>query len=275
VPPERPVRFSIEVRSEFNFNADFDQGTGDVTVLRAGAAVGASIPADQRGQIQIGLDYEFSHFEFSNTTSLAGTSDPWSDIHREELTATYSHQQDPQWAWFIGGSIGASGEDGASFSDSLFESGFGGVRYAVNERFVIGLGLGVRSQIEDGPRFVPLPIVNWQISEEWKLSNGGRPGLTLSYTPWKDWTFSLSGEYWYRDFRLDEHGPIPGGVGRETRIPILLGVSYAAGKQITLDAGFGYAFGQNLEVLDSSGNKIADQDLNGSMMFRFTLGYRF
>lgn len=274
-PPAREVRFSVGMRGELDFNADFDKGTGDLTVTRFGLGIGSSIPADARGQLQLGIDYEFSHYSFGSTTVLAGTSTPWEDIHREEFTATYSRQQSQQLAWFIGGSIGASGEDGASFSDSLFESGFGGVRYAFSESFVVGLGVAVRTQIEDSLLFVPLPMVNWKIADQWTLSSGSRPGLKLSYTPWENWTFALSGEYQFRDFRLDEHGPIPNGVGRETRFPVELSVGYAAGKQITLEAGLGYSFAQNLEVLNSSGNKIADQDLKGSLMFRFELGYRF
>src|SRR5262249_28275997 len=77
------------------------------------------------------------------------------------------------------------------------------------------------------------------------------------------------------DFRLNDSGPFPGGVGRETRIPVELSVGYAAGKQIMLEAGLGYSFAQNLELLDASGNTLADQDLNGALMLRFEFGYRF
>src|SRR5205807_396148 len=126
---------------------------------------------------------------------------------------------------------------------------FGGVRYALSEKLIVGIGAGVRTRIEDNPFFFPLPMLTWQISEQWKLSTGGRPGLTLSYSPLESLTISLSGAYEYRDFRLDHNGPIPDGVGRETRIPIILGVAYTPTKRISLEAGIGYALGQNIQVL--------------------------
>src|SRR3954453_13191924 len=54
-PPaaERQVHFSIEPRAELNFNADFKDVAGDVTVTRAGGAIWAAIPADPRGQVDV------------------------------------------------------------------------------------------------------------------------------------------------------------------------------------------------------------------------------
>jgi hypothetical protein len=275
-PPARQIHFSLTPRTELNGSADFDGATGDMASDRVGLGFGMSIPADQRGELSLGFDFEFSHYSFGTGATLAGITDPWADIHREELTLSYSHQQDQQLAWFIGASLGASGEEGAKFGDSLFGSVFGGARYALSPQLVVGLGLAVRSQIEDNALFVPLPVVNWRFNEQWTLSStAAHPGLKLSYAPWENWTFSLSGEYDYRDFRLDNRGPIPGGVGRETRVPVMLSAKYAAGKQILVEAGLGYAVAQNLQVLNGAGNKIADQDLKGSIVFRLEFTYRF
>jgi hypothetical protein len=275
--PARPVVFSIEARGELNFNSSFSDSSGDVTVTRAGASIGSSIPAGERGEVNVGFDYEFSNYEFSKDVMLAPgvTGSPWRDVNREEVTLRYSRQQSLQLAWFLGGSVGASGEDGAKFSDSLFASAFGGVRYALSKTLVVGVGLAVRTQIEDNPLVVPLPMLNWQISEQWKLSSAGKPGLTLSYSPTETLTFSVGGAYESRDFRLDEHGPVPGGVGRETRVPIVLGVAYTPTKQISVEAGIGYSFAQNYQVLNHGGNKLGDEDLDAAGMLRVGIAYRF
>ncbi|MEX2218103.1 MAG: hypothetical protein WD749_05025 [Phycisphaerales bacterium] len=276
VPPARPVNYSVEARAELNLAADFDSGAGDMTVTRAGGAFGAAIPAGMRGQIDVGVDYEFSHYSFSETGSLvAGVANPWDDIHRVELSVRYSRQHSQQVSWLVGGSLGGSGEDGADGSESLFGSVFGGVRYALNREVTLGFGLGVRTRIEDSPTVFPLPLVTWQINERWRLSTTGRPGVSLSYTPLETLSFHVSGAYDMRDFRLDENGPIPGGVGRETRVPVTIGVTHTPIPQVVLMAEVGVAFAQRLEVMNSGGDEIADEDLDPSALLRVSFTYRF
>jgi hypothetical protein len=275
-PAARPVVYSVEARAELNFAASFSDSGGEVTVTRAGAAIGASIPAGERGEVQAGFDYEFSSYDFSSDNGfVTGVREPWTDVHRGEVTVRYSRQETLQLAWFAGGSLGSAGEDGAEFSETLFGSAFGGVRYALSRELVVGVGIAVRTEIEDNPLVVPLPMLHWQISEQWRLSSGGRPGLTLSYSPSERLTFSVSGAYEFRDFRLDEDGPIPGGVGRETRVPLVFGVSYAPTRQISFEAGIGYAFAQEYEVLDSEGDRVSREDVDPAALLQLRVAYRF
>jgi Outer membrane protein beta-barrel domain len=275
-PASAPVTFSIDVRGELNFNADLKDGPGNVTTTRVGATFGAEIPAGDRAKLDLGFDYEFSRYDFSDATGLVpGVPDPWQSIQREELRVRFNQQQTLQFGWFVGGAAGASGEDGAKFSDSLFGALYGGARYSFSKDFTIGLGVAVWTAIEDNPVVVPIPVLYWRMSEQWKLSTDGKLGLTLSYSPTDKLTFSLSGEYQYRDFRLDQHGPIPDGAGRETRVPIILGVKYEATPRISLEAGFGYAVLDKLQVLDSGGNKLGDDDLKAQPLLNVRFGYKF
>jgi hypothetical protein len=278
-PQGSKISFSIEPRAELDFNASFKDAPGDVTITRAGVALGARMAAGDRGQVNLGLDYEFSNYAFSNATGLVpGVSEPWSDVHRVQFSGRYSRQQTREFSWFVGGGIGAAGEDGADWSQAIYGAAFAGGQYALSEKLTLGLGVAVRTLLEDNPQVYPIPIVNWQISDQWKLTSGGRPGVALSYSPTEQLTFRLSGGYEIyelRDFRLAHNGPVPDGVGRETRIPVMLGVTYAAGTQISLEANVGYNFAEQLEVLDSGGNRISRQDVKPAPMLLVSFGYRF
>jgi hypothetical protein len=277
-PPSggRDVRFSISARGDLAFNTDLNDAMGDVTVTRIGADVGVTIPVVERAQFTIGLGYEHSNYDFHDATGLiAGTDDPFSDVNRETLSVSFYQQQTEQLGWLLGGSIGLSAEDGARMGKSVEGSVFAGIRYAISERMSVGIGANVASQIEDDALVWPLVTFDWQLSEQWRLSNEGRPGLTLSYAPNERWTFLLAGEYQHRNFRLDRDGPLPDGVGRDRRIPVMLGVRFQATPQLMIEGAVGEYFGQNLTIDDRDGNEIADVDLDATPFLGLKLTYRF
>jgi hypothetical protein len=275
-PEPESARFSLSVRGDLAFNADMHDGPGDVTVSRVGGDVGAVIPIGERARLTLGFDYEHSNYEFHDATGfIAGSDSPFREVNRETLSGSYYQQQTQRLGWLAGGSIGFTAEDGADLGKAVEGTVFGGVRYAVTERFFVGGGVYVGTQLEDNPYVWPLITLDWQISERWRLSTEGRPGVTLSYSPSERWTIYLAGEYQYRDFRLDRHGPAPSGVGRDRRVPLMLGVRFEPNRQLSLEGGAGVYFAQNFEILDSGGNKLVDKDVDATPFVQLELTYRF
>jgi hypothetical protein len=276
-PPagERPITFSLSARTRLGFSSEFDDEEGELAVSRVGGELGVGIPAGDRGQLQLSLDYEYSNYDFSDTTFIAGSDSPFRDIHRTFFSARYSRQASRQLAWFVGATAGVAFEEGASIGDSWEYGAFGGVKYYLSEKLAIGLGVGFVTQLEDDPLIFPAPVFEWNFAEDWSLSAGGRPGLTLAYDYSDELSFSLSAFYESRDFRLDEDGPVPDGVGRERQVPITLGVQFrpAPAFEIALAAGVNLA--RTIEIEDEDGDEVADVDADPSPFLGFQFTYRF
>jgi hypothetical protein len=272
----RPVTWSVRVPTELGFKADLDNSAGSVTVSRVGAELGVGIPIATMAQLELGFDYEYSRYEFSNATGfVAGVNSPWQDMHRETVKARFMQQHDMRVAWLVGGSIGLSHEEGADLGDSIYGSAYGGATYQVNEKLKIGGVLGLYTRIEDDPWVLIVPIVDWQIDDQWRLTNGGRPGLALYYTPDPQWTLSLSSWFDSRDFRLDDRGPVPGGVVRDQSFAVQFGATFRATQQITFDAGVGMKLFGNYELENAAGRRVADVDVDPSAFLSISATVRF
>jgi hypothetical protein len=276
IPSTRPIRYSFMARAHMGTEADLDDAPGKVSVGRVGAEFGMEIPAGPQANLSLSLDYEFSYYDFTNATGfIAGSSSPFDEIHRTFLTARYSRQQTRQMVWTLGGSIGFSAEDGADLGDSLTGMVFGGMKFHFSEQFAIGAGAAVATQLEDDPFFFPTLLLDWHFAERWSLVSAGRPGLSLVYRPSDQVRLILGATYERRDFRLSDRGPLPGGVGLESQVPVSFGVEFQPTPQLQLGVAAGVALARNFELKDSRGRKVADIDADPAGFLGLQFVYRF
>lgn len=272
----RPVRYQIGFSAMLAFNTEFDDEEGDLTVYRSGTSLGAAIPVGERANLDVGLDYELSSYQFDDATGfIEGTDDPFETVHRVSLSALYGVQQTEHWGWFAGGSVTMSGEDGADFGESLSWGVLGGARYRLSENVTIGFGAGVRTRLEESAIFIPVVQLDWKINEQWSLSNAGQTGLTLAYRPTQTWTFTASAAWEMRNFRLDEDGPLPGGVVEERRFPVAIGAIWRPAPRLSISGAIGAHFGQSFEVSDEDGDEVADVDADTTPFLALGVAYSF
>jgi hypothetical protein len=261
-PAERPITFSFRVGGDLGFDAGVDTG-GDLTATRARVGATVNIPAGQRGLVSIGYDYELSNYDFTGATGvIPGTSDPWGTIHAHGLSATYARRASLRWSWLVGGNLAWSAEEGADLGEGFTGGGFGAAQFAVTEKLIIGVGVGARSRLDDSAMVYPVILMDWSFAEKWKLSNEGRPGLTLSYVPNEQWSLDVTGGYEFRDFRLDDSGPLPGGVGTDSRLPLSVGVTWTPRPMFTFSARVGVHLLTEIEAKDSAGNTVGESDVD-------------
>lgn len=272
----RPLEWFVKIPTELGFSTSLDNSPGDVTISRIGAEVGVGIPIATMALLDLGFDYEYSRYQFDNATGfIAGVSSPWEDVHRETLRARFSQRQTRQLAWFVGGSLGWSAEEGAELADSVFGSFYGGATYYVSQSLRLGGLLGVQSRIEDDPLVLVVPIIDYELDPQWRLTNAGRPGLSIYYTPQQQWTLSLGAWYDYRDIRLDDNGPVPSGVVRERSVPILFGVTHRPTSNMTIEVGLGVRVGGEFQLDDSAGNEMVEIESNPAPFLSFAVGVKF
>lgn len=241
--PEPPPRlyYWIEVGYEHAAASDFDSFAGDVEVNRIHEQVGLQyiINPQRRQVLRTNFTARQSFYDFSGDIGFeAGTNEPWSEVREYNAFALYSEAYNEDIRWFAGGALNSSGERGADFDGTLTYSLIGGVSFQVAEGVWVGPGIAASKRIEDGFAFVPIPIVEWRINDEFSLSTA-EAGLVLEYTPVDEWTFSLKGQYNRRQYRLNDEGPAANGVVTEQRVPLLAGVEWNPSRSasISLEAG--------------------------------------
>jgi len=275
-PPARPITYSLSVRGDFAFNTELGDDPGDVTVSRAGINFSMGIPQGMRGQWGVGLDFERSNYDFSGATSLSSSNPDLNfDANITTLSVSYGKQENMQWGWLLGGTIGVAADDGAHLNESIVGSVFGGVSYAFSQDVRIAVGAIVATQIEDNLTVLPLVNIDWQINKRASVSNDRKPGLVFNYALDDSWTLRVGGQYEFRDFRLDRDGPIPNGVARDRRAPFFVGARYAPTKQIDIDVSAGVYFFQTFRVDDANGVKLEDTDADATPFLRIGFTYKF
>jgi hypothetical protein len=274
--PERHVEWTFKPRMQMGFNSGFDGAPGDVTVTRVGADLGVEIPVATMSALEFGFEFEYSRYDFTGATGfVGGTGSPFQDVHRQVFRARYGQQQTMQLSWFVAGYAGWSGEDDADLDQSVIAGIYGGVGYYLSRDVRIGAALGVFSRIEDDPLVIPIPALDWKLDEQWRISTAGKPGLTVFYSPTERWTLSLGAWYDERNFRLDESGPVPNGVGRESSVPVEFGIVFRPMPNLEVNGALGARVLNNYEIDSATGATLADIDADPSAYLGFGVTIKF
>lgn len=260
------ARVSFQVGYRHLFESDFEEGDGgadqgSVSVNRAAADLGFSIPVAENRFVDLGLGFERSWYSFDRAIGFVpGVEEPWGDVNELGFSAVYRVGVNERWSYFVGGLLDLSGEDGADAGDSLTYGGLLGVGYAASERLRLGLGVLVSSRLEEDVRVLPLPSVDWTISESLRLNIGGnRAGAELAWTMSESLTLALEGAWESREFRLEDENPAaPEGVVDDQRVPVGLALTWSPSRNMTLVARGGYMLWQEYELRDRGGDKIRE-----------------
>ncbi len=256
-------RLSLQLAGQHDFAADLGGG-GESTVSRVGSELGLSIPAGE-GRPNFGLVWESSFYDFDAPAVLSGGAEPWDETFELELRGSYLGRIDDHWGYVVGAGVNSAGEEGAEFSDTVTFGGFAAATYSLSEDLTFSLGILVRERLEDDVLVVPIPGVEWKIDDQWRLSSGVRPaGLFLLYSPDEAWTLSLGGQYRSREYRLDDEGFAPEGVGRDRRIPVEFGVEYRPGRRVSISGFVGVNVWQEYEIDSRSGQSLGEDDSDPS-----------
>lgn len=277
-PTSLTLRASIG--ASYQADADFDAGIGELSLAEYRAGLTAIWDIEDAGRLSIDLsagllDYEVTPSPTSVAGDAASIGAEFDTIHTLGLTGIYSDRVNDSTTWFVGAGVGFSGEDDADFGDSIDWLFTGGFQYKQSERLTLGIGVFVKSRLEDDVLIIPVPVITWQIDERWTLASE-RAGLRLSYKSSDELTYGISGEYRSESFRLDNtHAAAPEGMGTHRRIPVALFAQYKPNDRVVIDASIGAALGGELEFLDTNGNDISKQDIDTGFFGSLTLSYKF
>ncbi len=258
--------------------ADLDGG-GDYsawsTILRAG------VLGDLGGGKRAGLvfNYDYSDYEFSSPAAFGGIA-PWGSVKRYGVAAPLSFTRPDGWSFGLTPSVDWIHENGADVGESLTWGAIATAMRFYPDGNRLGFGFAVFDRLQETSAF-PLIIVDWRLSERWRLANPlpagptGPAGLELDYLLGGGWNLGLGAAWRSTRFRLSENGPVPNGIAQEEGVPIFLRATRSFGPSATLYLYAGVVTAGRLSVEDASGQVLREVDFGNAPLLGATFSARF
>ncbi|TVQ54835.1 MAG: hypothetical protein EA377_04605 [Phycisphaerales bacterium] len=279
--PDFELQFITGARFEHQFKSEIDDG-GSMTVSRFNAGLSVGAPITDSLSINGLLRYEFDYYRFRGSSGAFGGDSPWRNVHTVSFGAVLNADMTNDWRIFGGPIFQFSGESSARASDSFIGGGIIGTSFDFSDDLTIGGGVGIVSQIEDSVRVFPVIVLNWQITEELRLSSQAARsasdfgGLELIYQFHPQWEAAFGGAYRFRRFRLDSSDTDASrGVGQDSYLPLWGRITYYFSPQASVSAFGGASLNGRLELEDRDGNRLAREDYDNASFVGVALNVRF
>ncbi len=290
VPPvESPTQFVprpsswgeklvIDVRPRFEhaFKSSLDDSPTDVSVTRTGLIADVAFPVNERLRLSLNTDFEASWYEFDSDAGVGLFADPFNDVYRIRVAPGFFYAINQQWGVLGGGIVELAGESDADVGDAATYGGYIGARYAFSEDFAMTGGFQAKTRIEDNALFLPILGFEWRVTPRVTLATSGPGvGLRLNAMLNEEWSFSIGASWEPRDYRLGDESPIPDGVARDERVPVIAGFTWKPKPTISLNLYGGAIVWQQLTLDDSDGDELAEDNTDPTGFFGFTASFRF
>ncbi len=276
----QPWSLTLETTPSFTFRADLDDDAGSVSVLRTDFAADFSGPIGDRLRLTIGLfggvaNYDFNDFRFNNTDLDDG---PLEDTYEAGLSLLAIYAFDEQWYALARGSVVAGWADDADIGDAIFGTAAAGLGYRFSDNFSLALGGGFITRLEDNVGFLPLVVIDWQISETLSLKTTG-VGLTLASKLSEQWSVFLRGGGDFHQYRLDDSDnnlpeSLRGGAVNDTRVPVGIGLEWNPAAGLTLSLEGGVVVWQQFELRNDD-EELDEIETDPAAYIAGRLSYRF
>lgn len=273
--PYKP-RFQIKAGSDFTLPADVRDTGGDVSVQRLFTDLGVTFPLSQSSSLSFGFEHESSFYTFDDTIGITPVdNDPIGYVQESQIKARFATQFNEEFGLATGGSLSIANEPGADVGESLIGRGFVATNYQVNDRLKLGLGVAVNSRLENNAVIVPVPSIEYRVSDRFVIATEDR-GLGARYTLNDQVTLRSRAAIDFRQYRLDGGSAgLNDGVFQETAIQLGAGLDWQPSPRIGVGFDLGFMPYRELEFQNSDGVRIRRLNTDPSVSIGFTLTARF
>jgi len=275
-----PWLFSVDGGGMHQSEADLSDSTGGFAMDRWFVSGSVNYGWSRRDSVGISIGGGQSNYDFNDESSFGGGA-PWEKIDDTRVSLNGRFGFGETGSIFIIPTLRYNGEKDASSSDSRTWGLFAAATWKVKDNLTIGPGIGIFSRLENGTRVFPVLAIDWDISERWNLSTGRGlassvgPGLTLSYKLNDDWSFGVAGRYENQEFRLDDDGPAPGGIGRDKSIPLVFSAALTPNEKLNFSVFAGIEFAGELRIRDALDVTVDKSDYDPALLVGVTFEVRF
>ncbi|TPE48996.1 hypothetical protein [Amaricoccus solimangrovi] len=254
---------------------DMDGG-GAFSVSRNIVGLGVSRSLGGRDSIGLALSAGLSEYDFDDT------ADPWSGIREYNLSLPIIVGLSRATVVMVP-SLRYAGESGVDLDEGETAGVILGASWRFGESFSAGPGLGVFTRLapEDGYEVFPFLLVDWRVTERLSIGNGQGfgasrgPGIGLNYRLRDDLSTGLFVRFDSTEFRLDDEGPAPGGIGEDKVTSVVATAAYRPGEGVDLTGFLGMEIGGRLTLKDSGGDTIDRRDYDPAPILGAKLSLSF
>ena len=278
-PDQEPpaVSISLQGNQRFFFDTEIDDGDASVFLSRTAGSVDFTFRPSSRLSLTVGVGGAVSVYEVDNAGDfLPGLDDdPFDEFYAPRITARGFYAIDRTWGVFAGGDVLAAFESGADFGDSITGGGFGGVQWTPSADLSIGFGVLAQTRLEDDTLVIPIVTLDWQVNEKVNVLVQG-PGARINVDVCPMFTVHLFGRLGVGEFRLsDDHAVARDGIFRDWRVLVGAGATWRPldGLEVFIEGGASVY--RQLEILDSGGDELVEEETDPSAMLAFGLRYDF
>jgi hypothetical protein len=270
-------RFKVAGGYLHQFNTSLNTG-GHYAADRVFAAFSSRMLLTPNMDLDIGLAWEFDHYRFSGTALGLGSSLSTNSL---SVVPRFTVLLDQHWAINAAPLLQLSGENDAEAGDTITGGAIAGFRYAFDQDHVLGAGVLVKGLLGSGVLVVPVPLVDWEITEGLRLSNIRAPeanpfvGLELEQELGREFDLGLGVAWMFRQARLDDSGANANQIFQEMNLAVYARAEWKPTSNFRLDLVVGTAAYSRLKTLTGGGDTITSTGANASLMVGAFASYRF
>jgi hypothetical protein len=276
VPPQ--TGFSFSYTPLYQFESDLDSG-GQFDVQRHFLRFDVNHFVSPHWMVGLGLSFDYERWNFSGIDGLAGI-DLWDEIVRPGINIPIIYATANGWRLMIIPSLEFAGATGAETGESLSYGTVLAAMHSFRPNLMIGLGAGIFERLDELEVF-PYLAIDWQINEQFKLSNpfqagpAGPAGLELVFTPTDSWEMGVGSAYRSYRFRLDDSSAVADGIGEVEFWAAFLRLGLKLGETYRLDLNGGALFGGKIAIDDKDGNDLGETDYDTAPFVGVTIKGQF
>ena len=279
-PQFDPVTFRVDGGGVHQSKADLKDGGGAFDVDRWFVSAGVNYSWNFRNSIGLSIGGGRSNYSFYDGTGFGG-GEPWTSAEDFRISAPARFKVSERATAIIVPSVRFNKEKGADSGDSTTYGLYAAVAWRLSKDLTIGPGIGVFSRLEDSANVFPILAIDWNITDRWNLSTGRGlgasqgPGLNLSYKINQYWSLGLAGRYEDAEFRLNDDGPSPGGIGRDQAFPLVFSGILEPNEDLRFSLFAGLELGGKLKLQDTFGKTIEETKYDPALLIGATFDIRF
>lgn len=270
--------FSYSIVPVYQNESEMDNG-GSFTLSSAQLRLSTFKLIGQMTLLGASFSYNHIDYNFTSPAAFAGQA-PWDRIRSIDIGLPLLSRLNEKWALMLAPSIGSYGEYDANQSDSRTYGVVAAAGYTVEKKRRIGFGLAAFDRLGQNKIF-PFVSINWQLTDELRLSNPqragptGAAGLELAYTLQHNWEAGAGFARRNLRFQLDDSGIAANGAGEHTGRLIYARVTKKLDSGSRLGIYLGTLRNGRLEVKDQNDNSLASTESEASPMLSLSFEGRF